>query len=164
MLFWSLGFAQLASVLLLWFVPIIPNYGLPPQQNVKQFWVELGATIECFFNQRENCSLAFPLFLVFVGGFTLNSFTSAALNDSSAVYNTIATTLSSPVVTVFFIIFPALNFGQGNFPLWSTLPSLAILIFAVAFYKLWENRLKRQKLLKHFSSPANVEEVKPLIQ
>ena len=163
MLFWSIGVAQLASVLFLWFIPLIPNYGLPPQPTVAEFWIELGATTQCFFGALPNCSLAFPLFVVFVGGFLLNSFTSAALNESSAVYNTIATTLSSPIVTLFFVIFPALNFGQGSFPLWSTLPSLGILIFAVAFYKLWENRLKRQKLAKHFSSPALPSETKSLV-
>jgi hypothetical protein len=119
--------AQLASVLFLWFISLIPNYDTP-QPAVAEFWIELSATTTVFFGALQLLSSHSRYSFVFVGGFSLNKLHILKLNSSAVL--TSLPLVSSPIVTLFFVIF--------LHQLWTErlcFPVLEYSFFAVAFYR-----------------------------
>ena len=143
MLFWGCIFQLLTLILFFW-VDFIQGFGY--STNFSEFYNHFANAWTCFFGLLGGCQGNGPIGLVFIAGYFISYFSGAGLNESSATYGLVATTLTSPVVIVFYLLFPSLNLNNTNSPLWSVLPSVFLMVLGTIVWKLWENKEKRKNL------------------
>ncbi|KAL6052255.1 hypothetical protein QOT17_012276 [Balamuthia mandrillaris] len=136
MLWWGSVF-QFLTLAFCWWMDTIPHYGF--SETPKDVYINLGNSFKCFFGVSDGCEQCWWHGVIFIAGFFCTYYCAAGLNESSANYNLIATTLGSPAAAFFWIIFPSLTNSEKT-PLWSVLPALFLLMVGSFLWKWWENR------------------------
>jgi CRT-like, chloroquine-resistance transporter-like len=150
MLFFSCCFQLLFVVSCFW-VDILPGYGF--SKDTGSLLDTTRTAFGCFFLAPNgdspagaNCPGVFGLGWVFTFAFVVAYLSGSALNESSANYGNIANTLVSPVVALFWIVFPGLNKNSGTTPLTYVIPALVMLMAGSILWRLYENAEKRKHL------------------
>eukprot|EP01120_Amphizonella_sp_Union-15-10_P017146 TRINITY_DN9443_c0_g1_i2.p1 TRINITY_DN9443_c0_g1~~TRINITY_DN9443_c0_g1_i2.p1 ORF type:complete len:189 (-),score=22.01 TRINITY_DN9443_c0_g1_i2:101-667(-) len=130
-LFWANIF-QIFTTLALFWIDLIPKVGF--SSSPKELFSNLWLTFECLFTAK--CAHIWKSGIMFmVVGWCGSSIFSALVNEASANFNLIAGTLSTPIAAIYWILFPSP--GQKD-PLWSVIPSLALLLAGSIIWRVWE--------------------------
>eukprot|EP01120_Amphizonella_sp_Union-15-10_P006366 TRINITY_DN2024_c0_g1_i5.p1 TRINITY_DN2024_c0_g1~~TRINITY_DN2024_c0_g1_i5.p1 ORF type:complete len:180 (-),score=27.00 TRINITY_DN2024_c0_g1_i5:110-649(-) len=152
-LFWANLFQLILTFVLFW-LDLIPWIGFSssPKQQFSNNWF----TLVCFFTSGKCAPLWKSGALFIIVGWCGGSILGGLVNQGSANFCIIAATLASPIAALYWIAFP--DKSNKKAPLWSVLPSLALLLGGTILWKLWEiSEIKRLKLQPKYKVLENSE-------
>ena len=139
MLFYS-TLIQSLSILFLWFVDIIPFFGL---NNLNTFIKDFPKIFTCNFTNE--CGNAHIFFLLFNIGYVLTYISCAYFNIKSAPFSLMFSVLITPICVIFWLAFSSLNPNPQDIPLYYPLISILLGTIGMAIWKYWETKEEKLK-------------------
>lgn len=123
---------QLLTTLLLMGLDITPFFGYSTPQNFNE---SISDSLKCYFS--INCNGNFMLNMLYITLFMGLYFTSFELNAKSTNFNMLLSTVTGPIMIIFFTLFPTLNQGI-EYPVYITIPIIFFNVLSVVIWKYWE--------------------------
>lgn len=149
LLFYQSTIQLLAMFAFIW-TDLLPFFG---SSTPKNFDDNLKSMFVCNFTSQ--CSLTFMYYILFNIGYVLSYIGSCYLNVESAPFNMVVTTLVTPIVVIFWLIFPSINPSPNTIGYEYALPSLFLAVIGVSLWKYWENKEKNNN--KTYLPVDNIE-------
>jgi drug/metabolite transporter (DMT)-like permease len=157
------SFYQIISFLLLFWVDIIPGFGISSDLNDWAHKFEAGFT--CFFNpwgtDIDKCSFCFLTGAIFAVSYCFYSIFGAELMKYASANTTAVVSSMCPVLVVFFwISFPGLNkWADGKdytgLDIICDVVALPIIVMGIAVYRISENKQINAMIQKHYTDETD---------
>jgi hypothetical protein len=132
LLFYQSAIQLIVMFLLIW-VDIMPFFGSSTQTN---FAENIKLMFTCNFTSE--CGNTYIYYILFNIGYVLSYIGSCYINIKSAPFNMIVTVLTSPIVVIFWLIFPNINPSPNNIGIEYAIPSLFVATIGVVIWKYWD--------------------------
>jgi len=151
---------QVLTIVVVFPVDFLPKFGF--SQNIGEWAQALTSSCKCFVNAIEGCKDAWWLGLIFNAGYIISYLGTIGLNNESANYGLLASTLTTPVAAAFWLIFSNLNPNSETTPWYYVVPATLLLLVGTLLWKFWELREEDHiKELDRLAQSLHVEDVKP---
>lgn len=126
---------QFLTYIIMYPVDFIPYFGISTRDN---FFDHLIAIFECNFTL--NCDLSIIFYIIFVVGYSSYYFSNAYFNVISAPFSSMFSVLISPIVIIFWLIFPGLDSNSNELPIYIPVISIILNVCGMIIWRLWENK------------------------
>jgi len=151
---------QVLTIVVIFPVDFLPKFGF--SENISGWAQALTQSCKCFVNAVEGCSDAWWLGIIFNAGYIISYLGTIGLNNESANYGLLASTLTTPVAAAFWLIFSNLNPNPEPTPWYYVVPATLLLLIGTLLWKFWELREEDHlKELDRLAQSLHVEDVKP---